>query len=261
MSFSRIRILPYKQGSASAQALADELEGKVLKLANSKFVPRHSDLVINWGNTRPHPALACGQVFHQHVAKVLNDPTDVIRASNKLKFFQLMEELAPDIIPKFWTNPEEITNEDYPIVSRTVLSGHSGIGISIAADPSTLVPAPLYVKYVKKQEEYRVHIAKDNRCIAIQRKARDTSNENPNWQVRNHSNGFIFVRGGFTAPDSVVGAAAKALTATGLDFGAVDVIWNEHHKQAYVLEINTAPGLEGQTVLDYSNYFKEINDA
>jgi D-alanine-D-alanine ligase-like ATP-grasp enzyme len=42
-----------------------------------------------------------------------------------------------------------------------------------------------------------------------------------------------------------------------LDFGAVDVIWNEKQQRAYVLEVNTAPGLEGQTVDDYARGIKE----
>jgi D-alanine-D-alanine ligase-like ATP-grasp enzyme len=42
---------------------------------------------------------------------------------------------------------------------------------------------------------------------------------------------------------------------TGLDFGAVDVIWNAQKEKPYVLEINTAPGLEGQTIADYAAFF------
>jgi glutathione synthase/RimK-type ligase-like ATP-grasp enzyme len=45
------------------------------------------------------------------------------------------------------------------------------------------------------------------------------------------------------------------MLASGLDFGAVDVIWNERQQRAYVLEINSAPGLEGTTIDDYVRYF------
>ena len=44
----RVRVLPYKQGSRGAKALATALGGKVLKLEGSKFVRRPSDLIINW---------------------------------------------------------------------------------------------------------------------------------------------------------------------------------------------------------------------
>ncbi|MNY81884.1 hypothetical protein D3C86_2236870 [compost metagenome] len=49
-----------------------------------------------------------------------------------------------------------------------------------------------------------------------------------------------------------------AVNALGLDFGAADVIWNDHRKQAFVLEVNTAPGLTGTTLEKYAKALKEI---
>lgn len=248
----RYRILPYKQGSKSAKALATALGGKVLKLEGSHFTPRAGDTIINWGNGDPGRA-------HVYPAKFIQLPNQQRNASNKLFFFNLMKEACPEVIPKFWTNQEEIPDEEFPIVCRTVLTGHSGAGIVIADTREALVEAPLYVKYTKKKDEYRVHIgrsASDFTTIAIQRKARRVGHENPNWQIRNHSNGFVFVRSDVNPHESVISSAKKALEATGLDFGAVDVIWNEHDGKALVLEINTAPGLEGQTIDDYAAFFK-----
>lgn len=50
-----------------------------------------------------------------------------------------------------------------------------------------------------------------------------------------------------------------AVKACGLDFGAVDIIWNNHYQKAYVLEINTAPGLEGSSVDNYRKAFEGYN--
>ena len=94
--------------------------------------------------------------------------------------------------------------------------------------------------------------------IAVQRKARNPEVDKPNWKVRNHDNGFIFVRGGFTAPDAVLEEARRAIKALGLDFGAVDIIWNDKQGKAFVLEVNTAPGLEGQTIEDYAEGFRRL---
>jgi glutathione synthase/RimK-type ligase-like ATP-grasp enzyme len=250
----RYRVLPYLQGSKSAKALATALGGKVLKLVGSTFVWTGNDVVINWGNTNP-PIIAGD-------GKALNDPAVVKNASNKLKFFQLMKEAGHDaIIPKFWTSASEIPAESFPIVCRTVLAGHSGDGIVIAASPDDLVQCPLYVQYVKKQDEYRVHVGIKNdepTVIAVQKKARRLDVENPNWQIRNHHNGFIYKREGVNPPTAVLDAASKALVASGLNFGAVDVIFNAQTQKAYVLEINTAPGLEGQTVTDYANFFNTL---
>jgi glutathione synthase/RimK-type ligase-like ATP-grasp enzyme len=42
--------------------------------------------------------------------------------------------------------------------------------------------------------------------------------------------------------------------ALGLDFGAVDIIQDDGGN-FYVLEVNTAPGLEGQTIKSYAEGF------
>jgi hypothetical protein len=43
-----------------------------------------------------------------------------------------------------------------------------------------------------------------------------------------------------------------------LDFGAVDVGWNEHHGEATIYEVNTAPGLEGTTLEKYYEGMAQI---
>ncbi len=266
---ARFRILPYKQGSKSAKALSEELGGKVLKLQGSKFKCKYSDIVVNWGNTD------CSDIvdkitYHLEYpdnVRMLNwMPHLLKRATNKLKFFELIKENHPEIIPKFWSHKHEIPDDAYPIVCRTVLAGHSGAGIVIANDSSELVNAPLYVKYIKKKDEYRVHLGRssnpnESKVIALQRKAVPTGYTAKSWQVRNLANGFIFVRNNVNPPASVVSVAKKAFQETELDFGAVDVIWNEQKEKAYVLEINTAPGLEGQTIKDYGDFFRSIINA
>lgn len=271
----RYLVLPYRQGSRGAKALATSLGGKVLKLQGSSYTEKDKDVVINWGNTDPPSYMTL--VGH------LNDFAILKHATNKRNFFQMMKDQGhDDIVPRFWTSKADVPEDAYPVVCRTSLAGHSGDGIVIAASADELVDAPLYVQYVKKQEEYRVHVGRRtniNPCgemlqdgdgswqpndelvvIAIQRKARRLSlpDSEVNWQVRNHQNGFVYVRQDVTPPASVLEVSRRALLASGLDFGAVDVIWNEKKQKAYVLEINTAPGLEGQTVTDYANFFKGV---
>lgn len=252
---SKIRILPYRQGSKSARALAEALSGKVLKLAGSKYRAKPTDTIINWGNTNE------AYIFEGDNVGFYNKPDYIKTASNKLNFFNKMKEQElSHIIPEFWTNGEEIPDEAFPIVCRTVLAGHSGDGIVIANSRDDLVVAPLYTKYVKKKDEYRVHCGKQAEgeyvVVSLQRKARREGFEDPNWQVRNHSNGFVFVRNDVNPPASVTEVALQALRATGLAFGAVDVIYNAKQDRSYVLEINTAPGLEGQTIEDYATFFR-----
>jgi len=248
----RIRIYPYKQGSRSALALAGTLNGRVLRLQGSTFQPRSSDFIINWGSSAPSGVpfvpLPSGEDY------ICNHPASIARASNKLSAFQAMGEAGVSI-PAFAASQDTVSWEGKTVV-RHKLSGHSGDGIEIV-DSGPLPQAPLYVQYIPKKEEYRVHVIGQS-IIAIQRKARRLEVENPNWQVRNHDNGFVFVREGFTAPQSVSEQARMAIAALGLDFGAVDIIWNEQKGKAYVLEVNTAPGLEGQTIADYAEGFRRL---
>jgi hypothetical protein len=241
----RYRVWPYRGGSRSASALAAALGGRVLKRAGSTFHVRAGDVIVNWGDTDPPPFVTLNR-------------GNVRTASNKLLFFQRMRDAGlDDLIPPFWTDADQIPDDRFPIVCRTVLAGHSGEGIVIANTRGELVRAPLFVRYMPKKEEYRVH-GSPTEVIAVQRKARrlDTPDADVNWRVRNHDNGFVFAREGFVTPRDVVAAAQRCLGASGLDFGAVDVIWNEKSERAYVLEINTAPGLEGQTVEDYARFFR-----
>lgn len=249
----RKRVWAYRQGSKSAKALATALGGRVLKRNGSTFVFKTSDVAINWGDPdAPRPATPGLTLFNY---------CDLRAASNKKTFFQKMKEEHSDLIPEFWTDRSDIPADVYPVVCRTTLAGHSGEGIVIADTVDQLVDAPLYTRYVKKKDEYRVHCGLRNdgiETIAVQRKARKSAvpDEQVNWKVRNLAGGFIYQREGFTVPSIVIEAAHHSLRTAGIDFGAVDILFNEHEGKAYAIEINTAPGLEGQTVDDYASFFQ-----
>lgn len=240
---TKIKIYPYKQGSASAGKLANALGGRVLKTEGSAYRPSVGDFVINWGSSMQVTFLP---------AQVLNDPLKVAMASNKRSAFLAMEKGGVRI-PRYALNKAGVCWTGLT-VCRHKLTGHSGEGIELA-QADKLPDAPLYVEYIKKEDEYRVHIVGDE-VVLVQRKARDRSVENPNWQIRNHANGFVFVRNDVVYDPSVVEQAKLALKALELDFGAVDVIFNVKEGKAYVLEVNTAPGMEGTTVEDYASAFR-----
>lgn len=210
--------------------------------------------VINWGCTS----------FKIPNVKVLNPPEAVLRASNKLEFFKLVDDLG--IVPRFYTSLEEastaMNREGVMIVCRTILNGSSGNGIILAKEKSELVKCKLYVEYVKKKTEWRIHVFNDT-VIDVQRKARNKNipDEQVNWYIRNHDNGFIYTRGDIETystklRENLLDKATIAIKATGLNFGAVDLIATKD-EEVYVLEINSAPGLEGTTLKNYIEAFKE----
>ena len=248
----RTRVYPYRAGSRGASALAAALGGRVLRLEGSSFSPRDGDTIINWGNT--------GGMDIPHGVTTYNFRTDLRVASNKLFFFRRMRDAGfENVVPPFWESRDAIPDEAYPVVCRTVLAGHSGDGIVIADNAAGLVAASLYVKYMKKRDEYRIHVGRRNGqsiIISVQQKLRSREAEVVDTRVRNHDNGYIFARNNVNPPECVIENAKVALEACGLDFGAVDVIYNAHYGRAYVLEINTSPGLEGTTVEDYARFFQ-----
>lgn len=274
------KILPYKTGSSSAKALSEALGIKQLKLQNSNWKPRADTVIINWGSSKYH----CLEGLHVPEGvevNILNSPLDVAVATDKKKFFVKMLEKDNGqadgnlLTPLFWLDAESIPADRYPVVCRTILNGHSGNGIVIADKPDDVVPAPLYVQYVKKKKEFRIHVGRrwlsedtgypysegdphwHYEIISEQQKVAKHGTEPTDWRIRSHSNGFVFQRQGIDVPAVVRDAAMRALEATDLDFGAIDVIYTSEGR-AFVLEVNTAPGLEGQTVQDYANFFKEF---
>lgn len=219
-------------------------------------------------NGRANPIFCWGYVQGMGLTRstVYNPPNKVAVAANKLKFFQAMaaapEEDRPRI-PEFTTSAAEAIKwaEDGAIViGRQTLSGHSGEGIVFFDDDDyeAFVQCPMFVKYVKNLAEYRIHFAFGER-IDTQRKAlrTDAPPQDGPRRVKNLANGFVYSRNNVgEVPEDVYVQAAKAFKASGLDYGAVDVIYNAYYNQAYVLEINTAPGLEGTTLENYAEAFR-----
>lgn len=243
-------IYPYRKGSKSVKALR-EAGSKSIKLENSRFKGRPNKTVINYGSSSlPEEVLKC---------RVINSPEAVSRAANKLLAFKAMAEHGVRV-PFFTESPVEVKEEGGIFVARKKLTGHSGEGIEIFnANEEEIPGAPLYVRYIKKKQEYRIHVFMGE-VIDVQRKARklDVPDEEVNWQVRNLEGGFIYARGGVELDEEPRLQALAAVESLGLHFGAVDVIWNEREDEYYVLEVNTAPGLTGTTLEKYVEAFKGV---
>lgn len=250
-------IYPYKIGSQSARALREGLSSLLnyrVKLVrpDGRFKPRRNDLVINWGNsTMPR--------WNWH--KDINSPISTGKAANKQESFvafRYAEVPTPD-----WTEnineAQDWLNNGHTVVVRHVLTGHSGQGIEMVSE-GILPHAPLYTKYKKKRHEYRVHVFKGEVIDTCQKKKSTEASRagTIDIRIRNHSNGWVFCRDGISSNSSREELAVRAVAALGLDFGAVDIIYNEAENQHYVLEVNTAPGLEGTTLQKYIEAFAQL---
>lgn len=258
-------IYSYKMGSRSASALSDAIDARIIKHDRSRFRGAAGKTVVNWGASElPEEVRKC---------RVLNPAAKVAVAANKLSTFRSLT-AAGVSIPQFTTSRDEAINwieQGRTVVARRVLTGHSGAGIEILQKGLDFVDAPLYTRYIPKTAEYRVHVMKDragrHQVIDVQRKVKDPERDVTDWKVRSHGNGFIFIRNddrGRSYKDvceaqvrnqalTAMGALGQDFGGLGLDFGGVDVIFNSKSATAYVLEVNCACGLEGQSVEIYAN--------
>ena len=247
------KLFPYKPNSVSAKNLAEALGIARLRRRGSLY--QGGKFIINWGASAfPDDAKWVDN-------KVFNPPHKVRVASNKLLAFEKMKGLVS--IPEFTTDIEVAKGWcaiGKRVVCRTSLNGHGGEGIKIARNVSEIVEAPLYTQYIKKEKEYRVHVGPNEMEIYVHQKILPSSfTGEPNFDVRNHANGFIFVTPTSSVPPNVMAQASQAISVLELDFGAVDVIYNDYHQTAYVLEVNTAPGIEGRTVEFYRQSFTALH--
>ena len=261
----RIRIKQYAP-SNSVKLLTKDLQEAGIKikkilLSGSTFRGRRGDIIINWGSPK---------AFTANDALLLNKPAAVNVAANKISAFKALK--AAGVQTVRWTVSREEAAGWPAVFCRHELRGHSGSGIAYCSQQQpehlggfewlTVLPqAPLYTEaVVGKFKEYRLHVFAGEVVCAQQKKRRNGWRENPDYSavVRNHHTNWVYTIDSMDAyPDSANEVAVEAVKAVGLDFGAVDLILQGD--EAYVLEVNTAPGLAGEsTRLAYKNAFMKV---
>lgn len=268
-----IFLLPYKKGSAGSRLLSEALGIRRIKLEKSRFQPTANKVILNWGNTT-------AEVNRSGTSTWINPPEAVANAIDKIKCLrQLRAANVPcvDMVHESEYAAEWLTAGD-AVVARTKVSGSGGEGIFIIEGNTELSwddnykrlrqfmreqreqtgdRVQFFTKYFKAKDEYRVHVF-DNNVIDIQQKRKRSDAEEVNFMVRNHDNGFVFCRENVELPAGCAEIAVNAVNALGLDFGAVDLRYNAKQKRCAVLEVNTAPGLEGTTLEIYVNAVREL---
>lgn len=253
----KLRVLPYKGYSQSAKALVNSLRPLAMLKKQLTPVKGRKKVLLNWGHSSPQFSLA-GVV-------VLNKPAAVANASNKLTALRMMKDAGINV-PDFSANIDDAKiwiDEERIVLCRTLLRANSGKGIVIAKEDDELVTAPLYVKYIRKEKEYRLHVFCGKVIDMVEKKRKVGFKENNvyNKYIRSYEQGWVFAREGIMVDQATKDIAIKACTALGLDFGAVDVVIDRKNNPV-VLEVNTAPGLQGTTLENYKravqNWIRDV---
>lgn len=274
----KLKIVPYNKHSKSAKELRTllKIKGyncKIVQRDSLTYISRYTHKILNWG-CADSPSWNTLNINHW-----INKPWDVKKALNKLDTFELLN--LHNIPTPEWTTDYDVAQQwaldGTIVIGRRTLTGTGGKGIEICNpttswedsqystsndDLDSFSGCPLYVKYKKKKKEFRIHVF-NGKVIDAQQKKKRADQEVTSSKIRNHMNGWVFCREDITIPEDLHALAITAVSALRLTFGAVDIIWNEKENKSYVLEVNTAPGLEGQTINSYTNaileYLNEIN--
>jgi hypothetical protein len=222
-----------RKGGISALALADLIGCKCGK----EKVPSN-DFVINYGQKYDKANLNANVNF------------------NKVEVQRILEENGIRV-PKIFDKKTKILKKDYPILARR--NYHSrGKDIVFIENEKDLnknidsLDCDYFVKYIEKRKEYRVHILGDYKSIVnVKIPKKDEEQDDIIWS---HDKGWIHIEYLGEFREKLIKIAKDVLKVLKYDFGAVDIILGENG-YFYVLEINSAPGLEDRKLQIYAEYF------
>lgn len=147
-------------------------------------------------------------------------------------------------------NPVEaarLAQDHFPLLGRRIQHrGGTDITIALQVEDVPLraaAGAQFFTRFIPSRREFRVWTYR-GRHLGTYEKVCVRPNQYRGIG-RNYDNGFAFqlVREG-DIPREGVAASSAAVSALNLDFGAVDMLLGKDGR-FYVLEVNTAPGVEG----------------
>jgi len=203
------------------------------------------ETLIRWGSR--------GAVGYRPTGGVINSRAAIQKASDKRAALEFMRGAGVNV-------PKGMCIDDAryrwfqwntgPLVGRPI-QHQGGSGFHLCLNSADVVRAvnngaEYFTEYVPNGEEWRAHIVGGQMVMAQLKCAEPVvSNE----YCRNRENGWALNRR--PAPGWVESIGVQAIRALGLDFGAVDMC-KGNNGQSYVLEVNSAPGLEGDKLMVYA---------
>jgi hypothetical protein len=164
---------------------------------------------------------------------------------NKLQELEMLREKGVATVP-FSRSPMDLAT---PMLGRSLhhTRGNDIIVYKVRPD-RTSRRHDFYTQLVEKAHEYRVWsyrktvIGCYEKVLAYPSRLGRRGRSREVW---NYRNGYAYI---FRSPnelqESIKELARQAVDAVGLDFGAVDLL-TDRQGRGYVLEINSAPGVEG----------------
>lgn len=238
----KIRIVPYAKGSSGARDIANRLT-ELLGYKVWRGKPMKGFTNISWGFKAKTP---------QDLPKYwVNHPMNVRGATDKRIAFFNWDLKGVSCVP--WTTDKAVAQEwvqKHKVLARTACQ-QAGSGIKVLEPGDEVPDAELYTQYIPKKQEFRVHVYK-GKAILVSEKRRKKGVKS-DYTIRANHKGWVFCYKDVNEPDGLRVLGVNAVGALGLDFGAVDIIYNHKQDKLYALEVNSAPGLCTRTLMAYAD--------
>jgi glutathione synthase/RimK-type ligase-like ATP-grasp enzyme len=144
-------------------------------------------------------------------------------------------------------------SENHTVFGRKLLNSSCGNGIVVIEPGFTgMFPnCPVYTKYRKKKREFRVHVYKDTVVSVTEKRKRAGFEGTRDTKIRNLANGYVFCQSVENIPEGLEELALKAAKVSPSDFRGVDVGYNALKNELFVIEVNSAPGIQGTNLTKY----------
>lgn len=155
---------------------------------------------------------------------------------------------------QYTTSPVEaikLLQEGNVLFGRKLLNSSCGKGIVVMEKEEDHCFCPVYTVYKKKKREFRVHVFKDKVVAVTEKKRRKEFDGTRDTKIRNLANGYVFVQSPGLLPDGLHDLALAAAKISPSDFRGVDIGYNEKANELFVIEVNSAPGIQGTNLSKY----------
>lgn len=203
------------------------------------------DNIIRWGNSYTS---ARGR-------NTLNSASAISNNVDKLGSLRQMENAGVPV-PEFSQDASDMDYSGNSVVLGRGAEHAGGTDIEIfnSRRDARRSNCDFCVQYIRSQSEFRVHVVDGNIIKVSQKVYRGDSSEPNHPKIRNYDNDYHFLNPRERPSGLFQGVAA--VEAMNLDFGAVDMIFDQSNRP-YVLEVNTAPSCDPPTLEEYGDAFAE----
>ena len=216
--------------------------------------------------------------FKVNTKNMYNHPDDMAMSGSKVEFSKKFKECS--WLPKTVFTIDEVLNDSlkFPVIAK-IDDGHSGLGIKIFKTKDELKnfkqpfkvegeerKFDLYSECIDVDREYRTIFLKDNCILVNERIACIKTNKTVKTKNIDEGVDFVYVVSDMNkVPKSFINKlneiAADIRKQIKLDVWAIDVV-TDKSGEIYVLEINSAPGLGSEKLVEvyeavYEDFYKE----